>query len=59
MFPLIFCFWRATVLILLRSGLKLLKNKALEIIPKYGRSEAKVGLRAANRIIFEIASHFK
>ena len=43
----------------LKNGLKLLKDKALEIIPKYGRTEAKVGLRAANRVIFEIASHFK
>ena len=37
----------------------LLKDKVMEIIPKYGRTEAKVGLRTANRIIFEIASHFK
>ena len=29
----------------------LLKDKALEIIPKYGRTEAKVGLRVAERII--------
>ena len=27
------------------------KDKALEIIPKYGRTEAKVGLRVAERII--------
>ena len=59
MSSLIFCFWRATVLTFLKNGLKLLKDKALEIIPKYGRTEAKVGLRAANRIIFETASHFK
>ena len=59
MSSLIFCFWRATVLAFLKNGLRLLKDKALEIIPKYGRTEAKVGLRAANRIIFEIASHFK
>ena len=59
MSSLTFCFWRATVLTLLKNGLKLLKDKALEIIPTYGRTEAKVGLRAANRIIFEIASHFK
>ena len=54
---LIFRFWIATVLILLKNGLKLLKNKALEIIPKYGRTEAKVGLRVVERtIIFE--THF-
>ena len=58
MSSLIFCFWRATVLTFLKNGLKLLKDKALEIIPKDGRTEAKVGLRAVNRII-EIASHFK
>ena len=27
-----------------KNGLKLLKDKALEIIPKYGRTEVKVGL---------------
>ena len=59
MSSLIFCFWRATVLTFLKNGLKLLKDKALEIIPKYGRTEAKVGVRTANRIIFETASHFK
>ena len=48
-----------TVLAILKNDLRLLKDKPLEIIPKYGRTEAKVGLRAANRIIFEIASHFK
>ena len=53
MSSLIFCFWIATVLTFLKNGLKLLKNKALEIIPKYGRTEAKVGLRVAERIIFE------
>ena len=51
MSSLIFCFWRATVLTFLKNGLKLLKDKALEIIPKYGRTEAKVGLRVAERII--------
>ena len=59
MSSLIFCFWRVTVSAVLINGLSFLKEKALEIIPKYGRTEAKVGLRAANRIIFEIASHFK
>ena len=54
-----FRFWRAAVLAFLKNGLRLLKVKALVIIPKYGRIEAKAGLRAANRIIFEIASHFK
>ena len=32
---LIFRFWTATVLTLVKNGLKLLKDKALEIIPKY------------------------
>ena len=40
---LIFHFWIATVLAFLKNGLKLLKDKALEIILKYGRTEAKVG----------------
>ena len=32
----------------------MLKDKALEIIPKYGRTEAEVGLKVAGRmIIFE------
>ena len=44
MSSLIFYFWRATVLTALKNGSKLLKDKALEIIPKYGRTEAKVGL---------------
>ena len=34
-----------------KNGLKLLKGKALEIMPKYGRTEAKIGLRVAERII--------
>ena len=51
MSSLIFCFWRATVLTFFKNGLKLLKDKALEVIPKYGRTETKVGLRAAERII--------
>ena len=29
----------------------MLKDKALEIIPKYGRTESKVGFRVAERII--------
>ena len=49
MSSLIFCFWSATVLTFLKNGLKLLKIKALEI--KYGRTESKVGLRVAERII--------
>ena len=57
MSSLIFCFWRATVLTFFKNGLKFVKNKALEIIPKYGRTEAKVGLRVVERtIIFE--THF-
>ena len=51
MSSLIFCFWRATVLTFLKNGLKLLKDKALETIPKHGRTEEKVGLRTAERII--------
>ena len=42
----------------------MLKDKALEIIPTYGRTEAKVGLRVTERIIFEalqliLALYFK
>ena len=48
---LIFSFWRATVLTFLKNSLNWLKYKALEMIPKYGRTEAKVGLRVAERII--------
>ena len=39
---LIFRFWTATVLAFLKIGLKLLKDKALEIIPQYGRTEAQI-----------------
>ena len=35
---LILRFWTATVFTFLKSGLKLFKDKALEIIPKYGRT---------------------
>ena len=49
---LIFCFWRATVLTFLKNGLKLLKDKALEIVPKYGRTEAKVGIYFWHHIYF-------
>ena len=38
---LIFRFWTATVLTFLKIGVNLLKDKALEIIPKYGRTEAQ------------------
>ena len=41
-----------SVLTFLKNGLKLLKDKAVEIIPKYGRTEVKVGFRVA-KIIFE------
>ena len=52
-------FWTATVLTFLKDSLVLLKEKALKMIIKYGRTEAHVGLRVAERmIIFEIASHF-
>ena len=42
----------------------MLKDKALEIIPKYGKAEAKVGPRVAERMIFEalqliLALYFK
>ena len=50
---LTFRFWTAAVFTFLKNGLKLLKDKAVEIIPKYGRTEVKVGLRVAKRIIFE------
>ena len=58
MSSLIFCFWRATAPAVLINDLRFLNEKALEIIPKYGRTEAKVDLRVVSRII-EIASHFK
>ena len=35
---LIFRFWTTTVLLSLKNDLKFLKDKALEIIPKYGRT---------------------
>ena len=38
---LIFRFWIAIVLTFLKNGLKLLKDKALEIIPKYGGTETQ------------------
>ena len=38
---LIFRFWTVKVLTFLKNDLKLLKDKALEIIPKYGRTEAQ------------------
>ena len=41
-----------SVLTFLKNSLKLLKDKAVEIIPKYGRIEVKVGFRVA-KIIFE------
>ena len=45
---------RTTVFTFLKNSLKLLKDKALEIIPKYGRIETKFGLRIAERtIMFE------
>ena len=57
MFLLIFRFWIATVLSLLKNCFKLLADKALEIIRSYLNMEEvkhKVGLRVAERIkIFE------
>ena len=38
---LMFRFWTATVLTILKNGLKFLKDKALEITPKYRRTEAQ------------------
>ena len=43
-------FWEPQPLLLLKNGLQLLKEKVLEMIPKYGRTE--------RIIIFETASHF-
>ena len=34
-------FWTVTVLTFLKNGLELLKEKALKIIRKYGRTEAQ------------------
>ena len=49
---MIFSSWTAKVL-------KLLKEIAVEMIPKYGKTEHKVGLRVAERkMIFEIALTF-
>ena len=42
-----------------KNGLKLLKEKALDMLPKDGRVKLKVGLRILERIMaFKIASHF-
>ena len=38
---LIFHFWTATVLILKKNSLELFKERALKMIPKYGRTEAQ------------------
>ena len=38
---LTFRFWTVTVLTFLKNDLKLLKDKALEITPKYGRTEGQ------------------
>ena len=45
----IFRFWTATVLTFSKNGLKLLKDKALEI-PSYGRTDAQIW--PLKRIIF-------
>ena len=37
----IFRFWTATILTVLKNGLQLFKDKSLEIIPKYGRTEVQ------------------
>ena len=36
-----FRFWTVTLFTFLKNGLMLLEDKALEIIPKYGRTEAQ------------------
>ena len=41
MLLLIFRFWTVTVLTFLRNGLKLLKDKAMKIIPNYERTGAQ------------------
>ena len=38
---LIFCLWTATVLIILKNGLKMLNDKALAVIAKHGRTEVQ------------------
>ena len=38
---LIFRFCTATAITFLKNGLKSLKDKALEVIPKYGRNETQ------------------
>ena len=38
---LIFHFWAATILTFLKNGLELFKEKALKMIPYYGRTEAQ------------------
>ena len=55
---LIFRFWTVTLFIFLKNSLKFHKDKALEIMPKYGRElKHKVGLRVAERIII-FQTHF-
>ena len=41
MSSLMFRFSTATVLTFLKNGLKLLKDKALKIVPTYGKTEAQ------------------
>ena len=44
----------------IKNGLKLLKEKALEMTPNVEEQKHEVGLKAAKRIaVFEIASQFK
>ena len=38
---LIFHFWTVTVLTFLKNDLELFKEKALKMIPKYGRTQAQ------------------
>ena len=55
---LMFHFWAATVLTFSKNNLELLKEKALKMIPKHERTKAQISLGVAERIIFEIVSHF-
>ena len=41
---LIFHFWTATVLTFFKNSVELFKEKALKMIPKYGRTEAHTKL---------------
>ena len=44
-------FWTATVLTFLKNGLELLKEKALKIIPKDGRTEAQSSPWGSGKVV--------